>query len=353
MKLISTYYYIIFISIIIMFTFSTTNCQNKTEDYPDSYWIENAHLRPNPFIEKQVGGVVREIFEDSKGNLWFGTEDGPYRYNGIKLEFFDEIKNQFGQGVTIKEIVEDNSGNIWFGHTGGISKYNGAKFTNYNENDGLISDDVWSLGVDKNENIWVGTIDGVSRFNGNKFTTFEIPESPKDSTRGISSTKIIHSIFSDSKRNIWLSTNGGAYKYDGSKLSNISENDGLCNNYVNKILEDSHGNMLFGTSHDGFCVYDGTKFKKIEVLDELIRKDVWDIMEDSKDNIWISVKHEGIYKYDGNTITNYNKENGLLSNGIMTIFEDNQNRIWCGGLLGLFRLDGNRFVNVTREGPWD
>ena len=67
--------------------------------------------------------------------------------------------------------------------------------------------------------------------------------------------------------------------------------------------------------------------------------------------MWISVKHEGIYKYDGNSLTNYSKKDGLLSNGIMTIFEDSKSRIWCGGVLGIYRLDGNRFVNITREGP--
>ncbi|MEZ4723310.1 MAG: hypothetical protein R2863_01465 [Candidatus Kapaibacterium sp.] len=67
----------------------------------------------------------------------------------------------------------------------------------------------------------------------------------------------------------------------------------------------------------------------------------------------MSVKNEGVYLYDGKELKNYTKEEGLLSHGIMNIFEDSKGKIWCGGLLGLFRLDGNRFVNVTREGPWE
>ncbi|MER3330105.1 MAG: two-component regulator propeller domain-containing protein, partial [Candidatus Kapaibacterium sp.] len=270
---------IIFILVLsLIFSNQALSQNNSTTEYPDSYWIERAHIRPNPFIEKQVGGVVRDIFEDSKGNLWFGTEDGPFRYDGKNLEFFDDIKNQFGQGVTIKEIAEDQKGNLWFGHTGGISKYNGHKFTNYNEKDGLISDDVWKIGIDKKGIVWIGTTYGTCSFDGKSFTKFELPESQRDSSKGISSTKIIHSIFSDSKGNLWFGTNGGAYKYDGESLTNISEIDGLCSNFVNKIIEDRIGNIWFVTSRNGICVYDGKSFKNIEELNEFNEKEVWDIL---------------------------------------------------------------------------
>lgn len=32
--------------------------------------------------------------------------------------------------------------------------------------------------------------------------------------------------------------------------------------------------------------------------------------------------------------------------------EDKRGRLWCGFSGGLFRLDGERFVHVPREGPW-
>ena len=172
-KVLSKIYSILILSLI--FSNQAFSQNYSTKEYSDTYWIENAHIRPNPFIDKQVGGVVRDIFEDSKGNMWFGTEDGPFRYDGKNLEFFDDIKNQYGQGVTIKEIAEDEKGNLWFGHTGGISKYDGVKFTNYNEKDGLISDDVWKIGIDKNGVVWIGTTHGSCSFDGESFTKFELP----------------------------------------------------------------------------------------------------------------------------------------------------------------------------------
>ena len=44
--------------------------------------------------------------------------------------------------------------------------------------------------------------------------------------------------------------------------------------------------------------------------------------------------------------------NVLASHAIQCTFEDDDGRLWFGGWLGLYRLDGKAFVNVTAEGPW-
>lgn len=39
--------------------------------------------------------------------------------------------------------------------------------------------------------------------------------------------------------------------------------------------------------------------------------------------------------------------------GCNSIYEDRKGRLWFGFAGGLYRLDGETFVNVTRGGPWD
>jgi ligand-binding sensor domain-containing protein len=320
---------------------------------PDAYAQEKSRVvtttvnAPDP--EAQISGVVRRIFQDKRGTLWFGTEDGLCRYDGTSFTYCED---EPGRGGTIKTIAEDREGNIWCGTTGGVSKYDGKSFTYFTEKDGLVSNDVWSMTIDGKGTIWIGTLEGVSRFDGKTFTPFAIPEAEPDPSRGVTSARIVHCIVEDSRGRMWFGTNGGAYIFDGTSLSNISANDGLSNNNVGCILEDKDGNIWLGTTHGGLCRYDGESFVNICEQAGLDATEVWDVCKDRAGNIWFSGKHFGVYRQDGNAFAHFSRDDGLASNGIMAILEDSEGRIWCGGVSGLFRLDGKRFVNVTKNGPW-
>ena len=106
------------------------------------------------------------MFQDSNGNLWFGTQNGAFKLESDSLIHIDKINSESGKGVTIKDIIEGIDGKIWLGHTDGVSSVDGEIVTNYYESDGLISNDVWSIAADKKGDIWIGSIDGVCVFNG-------------------------------------------------------------------------------------------------------------------------------------------------------------------------------------------
>ncbi len=52
----------------------------------------------------------------------------------------------------------------------------------------------------------------------------------------------------------------GVWCYDGKAIKNFTENDGLINNAVMNVLEDSAGNLWFGTKWFGLSRYDGKTF---------------------------------------------------------------------------------------------
>lgn len=71
----------------------------------------------------------------------------------------------------IRSIFQDSKGNIWFGdRDAGVWKYDGETMVNYTMKDGLTNDFALSIYEDKNETLWFGMADGnVYQFNGEIF----------------------------------------------------------------------------------------------------------------------------------------------------------------------------------------
>jgi len=315
----------------------------------------DVQLRPDsPVIDvapaAEISGVVRAVFQDSRGTLWIGGECDLFRNDGSTVTSC-EIKDDLGRGVTIMKIVEDRDGNIWCGTSGGITRIDGKSFTSFGEQHGLISLGVWSMAVDASGVMWIGTVEGVYRFDGKTFSPFPLPEAQPDPTRGVTSGKFVHCITVDRKGRVWFGTNGGAYVYDGKTLTNISELDGLPNNAVSSILEDTSGNVWFGTVHGGISRFDGKDFTNFTQQGIVEGEEIWCIHEGRSGNIWFSAKQSPLYRYDGDGFTKL-KEQDEVTSLAFTILEDSSGRLWLSGTNGLFRHDGESFVRVTKDGPW-
>lgn len=304
---------------------------------------------PPPVVP--ISQFVRRIHEDRRGHLWLGTNgDGVARWNGEALEFFS-LPQGFG-GVAVRGIVEGADGSLWFGTEGGLTKYDGASFTNYTERDGLVSDDVWCLAFDRGGELWIGTLQGLCRFDGARFTAFALPDAEPDPTVGVTSARMVRSITEDRAGRLWFGTNGGAWVYDGSSLRNYREADGLANDNVNSIVEDRRGRLWFATHHKGVCHLDGETFTVITEADGVEGTEVWDLYMDRAGEIWFPVENSGLYRFNGKTFRRYRETEGLTSNAIQCTYQDRAGRLWFGGHGGLFRLEGDAVLAVTRAGPW-
>jgi len=298
----------------------------------------------------QISGVIRTVFQDKKGDFWFGTQNGLCLYNKYGLVYF-ELKDANGQNITVHAIIEDKIGNIWIGYGGGIAKYDGKYFTVYYQKEILINNGLWSMMMDKKGKLWIGTTQGVFTFNGEVFEHFEIPEGKIDDTRGISTTKIIHSIIEDQNGKIWFATNGGVYIYDGNSLKNISEQDGLQSYFASQIIESTDGNFWISTTTGIFRYNEKTL---TNITEKLINKDgsIGCIYEDKNGILWFSVNKRDIYSYNGKEFTKIkNKENDFTPFPFQ-IYQDQKDRMWFVGFKGAYRYENDTFINVTRTGPW-
>ncbi len=367
--------YRILIFLLISFQWSSCHGQAKEKSANDPIEIvaDNKPLilkninTTFPQIHTNLNGMVREfvrsMYQDTKGNYWFGTNgDGIIRYDGKLLEKMN-IEG-INPRMRVMTIVEDKAGNIWFGTCEGLLKYDGKKFTCFSKKEGLPGDDpeIWGLTIDKNGLIWVGSIGGVSHFDGKKFTPFALPASKVENRQRMLSDKLALKIIADKSGTIWLVTDGnGIFKYKNGEFTHLTTKNGLTDNNTNGILEDKKGNIWISTFYGGVSKFDArlnsevgqgktyTNFTK----DGIIKgEETGSFYEDSKGNIWFTAEGYGVYRYDGANFTQFTTVEGLTSNVVLSILEDLKGQIWCGTWQGLCIFDGTKFVNAVNLAPW-
>ena len=129
----------------------------------------------------------------------------------------------------------------------------------------------------------------------------------------------------------------------------ISIDEGLSNEYVTTIFQDSKGYMWIGTK-DGLNRYDGEKIKiyncKFEDKNSLSSTYIFDVEEDSHGNIWIATDHglnilirdtDNVIRMKDIPNDNYNL--GYLKITALLKSSYNENIMWVGTENGLIKID--------------
>lgn len=304
---------------------------------------------------------IRSIFQDKKGNFWFGTNGaGVFRYDGENLQQFtmkDGLSNN-----QIQQIQEDQFGNIWFG-TGlfGVSKYDGKNFTSWSTiQNNPIFDKLWHKEID---DLWFYGGGGVFRCHHdsldylpliNKYVTEKVlPHSPLNLSR-----YAVYSILKDKKGSIWFGTQAeGVCRYDGKSFVWFTEK-GLRGPAVLGIFEDSKGNIWFGNNGAGLFRFDGKsmvnfseELKQSNPAIELFSASsinplsrIYAINEDKMGDLWIGTVDEGVWRYGSERLTHFTTKDGLTGKEVNTIYRDNKGELWFGtDKDGIFKFNGNSF----------
>jgi signal transduction histidine kinase/ligand-binding sensor domain-containing protein/CheY-like chemotaxis protein len=115
---------------------------------------------------------VNFIYEDRSGLVWISTFMGKlFCYNPEKdtlEEFSSEPSNPSSiSGKHITEIYEDTKGKIWFTTTSGLNSYDRStkKFTRFTEKSGLAGNNIWGVLEDSHGYLWISTNQGISKLD--------------------------------------------------------------------------------------------------------------------------------------------------------------------------------------------
>ncbi len=367
----------IFLSFLIIINFfsplvfsKNTHSQNNSNNKYKKLSFE--HLS----IEHGLSQIaVNAILQDSKGFLWFGTEDGLNRYDGYKFEIFkpDENNPNSISDNFIWTIYEDSKKNIWIGtNSGGLNKYNYTtnSFRHYkssaDKNNNISSNNVRVIFEDTENVLWIGTNNGGIDKYDEKHDNFRHFNLVIDNQKNASS---IRSICEDNNGNLWIGTDGnGLVKFDKRRKNyNVYKKNRLAKNSIS-------GNNIWSLLTDGDFIWIGTYNNGLDKLNiqtgkfyhyknnnknSIINNNITDLMLDNSNHLWITTE-DGLSILDIGTesfITyqhNISDLSSISNNFVRTIEQDNSGLIWIGTVGGgVNKVNLNRKFNHYFNNPSD
>jgi ligand-binding sensor domain-containing protein len=284
-------------------------------------------LMPDSITKNQVSA----IYEDHKNKLWIGYKDGNIFYESDRNKFIKWEPEEGTPKVPITSFYEDEKGDFWIATYGeGLYVFKQNRLYNFNSDDGLPGDDIYSMAIDKNENIWIGTDGGIAQC--------AIDEKQKSveifSTADGLPDNIVRTILPDENGNFWIGMHDGGVcyfdPYDKKVTTSFSNRDlGIVN--ALEIFEERE--LWIGTEGNGVFRLDlkEEKIKPIRLGLAAEKAKIYDLHKDVEGNIWVVSNTNGV--------CSANRQFEIVQRSIpqiQALIVDSDDHLWVGTQTGLF-----------------
>ncbi len=156
------------------------------------------------------------------------------------------------QGQFVQSLVQDKEGRTYIATEGqGVWRYDpsapaASRYTQFTQKDGLGSDDVYALLVDKQDRLWAGTLRGVSVLSGKAWKTY----GPLEGTGGF---RVFALASCPTTGDVWIATEGGLTRYllAQDRWKQYGRWSGLPSDAVQALAFNAKGDVFAGTQADG------------------------------------------------------------------------------------------------------
>jgi ligand-binding sensor domain-containing protein/signal transduction histidine kinase len=323
--------------------------------------------------------TIKHIIQDKNGLIWFATNGGLNRFDGIEFKTFvydRNADNSISDNI-INHLFEDARGNIWISTQNGLSVYNqiNEAFTTYknviNNPHSISHNHVTCVTEDMNGIFWIGTDGGgLNRFDPST-NHFKALRYISDNPQSISSNSI-NCLETDKYGYVWVGTKSNGlnmldpvserfFRYMHSESDKINS---ISNDQINTIYEDYEGDLWIGTASGIDLMNPNINGRHLSSRDEILNmskllstqgsaasKNITSIYQGASGMIWFGTTDNGlgfIKKYlnvTGNYLVDPNNDYSLLSNEVTSVFDDRDGILWIGTNSGINSIDKrNRFV---------
>lgn len=200
--------------------------------------------------------ALTSAVQDRSGFLWFGTQNGLNRYDGVTTTIYSTIA---GDTTTLPDnavthLYEDKRGRLWVATKLGLALYQSGRrtFTTF-----LRGQSVADITEDSRGMLWLTLRSVGTKTNALCLFNPETAEEVRfeEAAQGLRSA-YLYDILEDKRGTVWLGTANGLYKYNRvtasftAFLTDTASSGAFAkalNSHVHTLCEDKHGTLWIGT----------------------------------------------------------------------------------------------------------
>ncbi len=326
------------------------------EEYDGTIWLGTTHgaykfkkglCTSVKATEGLTDNIVYKIHRDREGTLWYGTfGGGVYKSLG---DLFTYIGKNNGMNFDYVSSISKGKNNYWFGsYGGGVYRYvpgtagNPYIIDNLSSEDGLSNNFVFAAEEDDQGNLWVATAWGLSVYDGKRFKNFY-------KENGLPSNQI-YTLIKGSNGSIYCGTSQGIAELnlDNNRTFKSYEYPGAEQHNRVRSLEEIHGgNILMGTQ-GGLKIFNGKEVLDYFEADSLKHIAISSIYQHDDGTLWVGLVDEGILYYNPSSkkVLRFTEASGLSSNIVYSLAMDKQGSLWVGTPRGLDKVSFDNNLNI-------
>lgn len=332
----------------------------------------------NGLPESSVGAVA----QTRDGYLWFGTEEGLARYDGVQVTVFEtanhkalrdnfietlapghdgslwvgtrssltqlkdgEFHTYFTAQSPLSKIYEAQDGQVWVGSLDGLYAVQGANIHLYTTKDGLPGNAISSIVQSADGTLWIGTHNGLASLKNGKFRSY--------SSRDGLTTDPVRALAPSSDGSLWIATPGRLLRWKQRVLETLPPSRLPQHDQIASLVEDHHGTLWIGFDHSGIASLHNRQLFTYTSHQGLPSDDVSQILEDREGHLWVGMSEGGVVELRDGIFSNFGKQEGLSDDMVWSVLEARDHSLWVGtnskGLNHIGR-DGKVRVYTMRDG---
>ncbi|NOZ14144.1 MAG: diguanylate cyclase [Acidobacteria bacterium] len=304
--------------------------------------VRNGRKEVLPVLNQLKGFWIRCMIEDRDRNIWIGTRgNGAFRFhNGILNRFSTE------EGLPddlVRQIFEDQNGSLWFATAGGLARLRDGAVTSWTVREGLPVPFVWSVYQGPEGHLWVGT-------SGGGVVTLDsgTPLRPSFSDPGLMGVEI-RSFLTGRGGILWIGTSGnGLARIQNRKVSWFCWKEPTGRNVVYCLMQDRRGRLWIGTGNGLGCSNNGETVRWYKRHRDTQPVVIRSLTEDSNGRIWVGTT-TGLYWINEKELFPVPGTERLAKSRVHCIFQGKNHVFWLATDAGLGRYEKGKLNIINSE----